>query len=541
MTPQEFVKLFRKHGGVRAVARAVDQPLTNINLVYRKAVHAGLMEYIPMGRKTRMAEKHIITKQRIKAMKAEKLTPKKGAIKRYIVTSAQNNTRIHEPVWNNLVALAKYYDAQLMVSTYLYYRRSPQANMSKNDKGHTNKDVWYDERIEPYRFDKRAELAKGLVFCGELNIIPTAARPLSGLEVYTGRHSMIVPHAKLALESIATVGGRGTKFNYTTGTVTLRNYIQRKEGFKGEFHHSYGGLLVEVDEDGHWWVRQLNADSAGTIYDLDLCVYDGKVTSGHRVEAITFGDVHVEEIDTTIEEATWGEGGVVDILKPKYQFLHDVNSFFARSLHVAKDTFKMFRRYVNETESVAGEVDQVADFLRRAMRKDSQLVIVDSNHHRFVTRWLNEIDARRDPINARYWSELLAKVYGYIEKHGKEPNMLELMLEGYDGFEATFVDGNTSFVICKDNGGGIECSLHGDRGPNGARGNLRSFAKMGRRTNTGHSHVAGIVDGGWSGGTKSKLRLEYNDGPSSWSHSDIVTYPNGKRAILTYYAGKAWA
>jgi hypothetical protein len=30
-----------------------------------------------------------------------------------------------------------------------------------------------------------------------------------------------------------------------------------------------GALLVEVNEDGNWWATQLNADSDGTIRDLE--------------------------------------------------------------------------------------------------------------------------------------------------------------------------------------------------------------------------------------------------------------------------------
>jgi hypothetical protein len=95
-----------------------------------------------------------------------------------------------------------------------------------------------------------------------------------------------------------------------------------------------------------------------------------------------------------------------------------------------------------------------------------------------------------------------------------------------------------SFVICPAHGGGIECGLHGDLGPNGARGNVGWFAKMGRRSNLGHSHVAGIRGGAYQAGTKSKLRLEYNHGPSAWTHSDIITHENGKRQIVTFFNGK---
>jgi hypothetical protein len=46
--------------------------------------------------------------------------PTKGHVKRYILTSAQNNTLVNEPFWNNLLALAEHYDAQIMIGTYSY-------------------------------------------------------------------------------------------------------------------------------------------------------------------------------------------------------------------------------------------------------------------------------------------------------------------------------------------------------------------------------------------------------------------------------------
>jgi hypothetical protein len=68
------------------------------------------------------------------------------------------------------------------------------------------------------------------------------------------------------MKSVASVKSDPTKFNWTTGTVTLRNYIQKKAGQKAEFHHCYGALLVEVDSTGAWGVRQLLADEL-EVYD----------------------------------------------------------------------------------------------------------------------------------------------------------------------------------------------------------------------------------------------------------------------------------
>jgi hypothetical protein len=84
---------------------------------------------------------------------------------------------------------------------------------------------------------------------------------------------------------------------------------------------------------------------------------------------------------------------------------------------------------------------------------------------------------------------------------------------------------------------GIECGMHGHLGPNGARGNPRNLRTVGK-ANTGHTHSAGIVEGVYTAGVLGNLDMEYNKGPSSWSHSSILTYANGKRTIITHRAGK---
>lgn len=101
-----------------------------------------------------------------------------------------------------------------------------------------------------------------------------------------------------------------------------------------------------------------------------------------------------------------------------------------------------------------------------------------------------------------------------------------------------FLHEDDSYVICPDEHGGIECGQHGDLGPNGSRGNIKTFARLGRRTNIGHSHSAGICDGAYQAGTCGELSPDWTHGPSSWSHSHIVTYPNGKRAIITMWNGR---
>lgn len=542
MTPNDIPKLLKKHGGLRAIARAEGVTYDLVHRRYVRALQAGLVEPIRLGSKPHTAKKSLTT-ERVKALK-----PKRARFKRYILTSAQNNTRLHEGTWQNLNALAEFYGATIFVSTFLYARSTKwQRKLDKSKAAVEDGDVWYDPKIIPHINNERTEIAKGLVWCGELNISPTAARPLNRLEVYTGRASMIIPHPRHSMQPIATFDG-DTKLNYTTGTVTLRNYIQRKEGFIAEFYHTYGAVIVEVDDDGHWWVRQLNADSEGTIQDWDVIAKDGEITTGNPIEALQPGDLHVEIMDPVAKEVVFGKGGMVDQLRPKFLFAHDLIDMGRRSHHNKKDPFAGLLAHVKGQESVKAAVGAVRDFLKEIKRDFMTTVVVPSNHDEHLDRWVNENNGLWDPVNATYWSWLANQKAEYIEAMGSKPNLLWLAVTmPHKGnfekdFNVKFLDAGKGFVICDSPHGGIECGMHGDKGGNGARGALKSFANMGRRSNTGHDHVGGIDGGAFKAGTMTPMKIGYNDAaPSSWTQTLIVTYPSGKRTLVTIFKGKARA
>jgi PucR C-terminal helix-turn-helix domain len=464
--------------------------------------------------------------------------PPEGTVKRYILTSAQNNTHVHDKVWDALVALAKHYDAEILVGTYSYNQNAYGRLAVKNGKYKGgDKTLWYDEKVLPFISDERVDLAQGLVWCGEMNILPTAANPLAGLESYSARKSAIFPHAKLAMRSVATMQGEGVKMNYTTGTVTQRNYIQKRDGLIAEHHHVYGGLLVEVNHNGNWWVRQLNADTNGTIQDLDVVVKDGEITTGNHVEAINWGDLHATISEPEVVETSLQ---MLDYLKPKYQFLHDVLEGCAINHHDRDNPHVKFYNWLRGLHRFDEELKRTSTILTAYNRPWAKAVVVDSNHDDpWIQRWLREYDYRKDPPNTEFFLKAQAYLYSKI-KAGKMPrdvNMTEWCLREV-GLEmpAKFLVADESYLICNKK---IECGMHGDAGPNGKRGNPNNLVAMGRKANTGHTHSAGIYNGLYVAGTSTKLRWTYNRGPSSWSHSHIITYPTGKRSIVTIYNG-AW-
>lgn len=478
--------------------------------------------------------------------------PPKGKINRYIITSAQNNTKVFSKVWDSLLAYSKHKSARvntsmLMVVTFTYNKARFGNKAVKLGKGPTAADtapVWYDPIIEKYICDDQVELAPGLILCGEMNILPTAVKPLQGLEVYTGRHSSIFPHVKMHMTSVASGKHEATKFIYTTGTITKRNYVAKKEGLKADFHHVYGGLIVEVNCRGDWFVRQLIATNKGVICDMDLKIDGTAITSKNRVKSIVWGDIHEATLDQEVSKLAWGKGGMINVLRPEYQMMHDIMDFRSRNPHTARKNLihDRFKAWIEGHNSVQEEVKGVANFLKRTSREWCQTVVVDSNHDAFFKEWLRTGDYKNDPVNAIYFLEAQLEVYKSIRDLPNKPhNLLRWAVEreyeesGYvrSYFPSVrFLNEDEGFVLLD-----IEHGIHGHRGANGARGSAFGMARMGRKANRGHEHSAGIFEGVYTSGLSGENDQWYNKGPSSWSPSHIVTYCTGKRAIYTMWNG----
>lgn len=519
----EAAEALRVHGTVIAAARALGIP--EATLANRLKTAGSRTDWKPQGT--------------VAARKARKLDlPKGDKVARYIVTCAQSGTKLHEPTWNALNTLATHYGASLYVSTFSYAHRQEGSAKRGTQGGDAGVD-WYDPRIEPFVADDMVALAPSLIWNGHMNILPTATDPLSGMTNYNGRSSSIFPHAKVAMCSIATMADAAAKLQYTTGSVTQMNYIQKKAGQKAEFDHVYGGLIVEVNSAGNWWVRQLHVDSRGRLFDLDVCVMpDGSVISSENALAIVHGDLHERQLADDMVRFKWGPGGFVETLKPKVQVAHDILDMESRGHHSRRDPHKMFELHVHKRESVLDEVMGVG-WLLSVMAKHSKVIVANSNHDRHLERWLKEADWRLDPVNAEFYVDCQKAYLGAI-RAAKRFDALKWAVEAHCRVAGvSFLAPGESYMVCRDSGGGVELGLHGDVGPAGSRGSIRNLSRIGRKVVIGHSHAAGIYNGAYQAGVSARLDVEYARGaPSAWSHTDCVVYPNGKRALVTWFAGK---
>lgn len=552
LSPRErAIQSFFKYGSCRAAARHLHMSKSTISSHLRKANIDPKQEGFTEKDKVD-SFKPVVDGKIIHTTPLKLDLPKKGKVKRYILSSAQNNTYVHYELVNNIRAFAAKMDAEIKVGRFVYnitkYRQrqgseKPDAEHNNaNESGNDNiADVtaWFDPNIDDWVDDRSLELAPGLVWCGDMQILPTTKSPLSGSDSYQGHNSLIYPHTTIAMESVATGKYEETKFLYTTGTLTQRNYTKTKTGSHGSWNHVYGFLLVEVDSDGDWFVRQVSAkDIDGSFQDFNIAVNKGKCNIG-VVTAMTPGDIHNEKLGNDIKEAVFGEGGMVDTIQPEELHIHDLLDFSRRGHHSKNNHHYRYKLHQLGKECVREEVEDVSNFLNYSRRDWMKTVVIHSNHDDHLSRWLNDNPAAyaTDFVNSLFFLDLQRSLYYAI--HNKDTN--------FHLFEhaCRLCECNEDIVFLRRdpiNGyklHDIECSYHGDKGPNGSRGSKNNLSKNGSKVNIGHSHTAGIKQGAYQAGVMANMDLGYNEGPSSWSRSLILTYGNGKRTIVTM-RGTKW-
>lgn len=465
-----------------------------------------------------------------------------SSTRRWLLTAAQDETPIDEGFWRNLHVYAERIGAEVEVGGFTY-------NKSLFED-HASRTAVFAAAVQPYLVHDNQMLGP-LLFAAKMNTLPTAVRPLSGLTNYGRGAWTVFPHAKVQLDSVPSLPGRHPAMVMTTGACTVPNYIEKKAGLKAEFHHQIGATIVEVDGAGRIFCRHIGATGDGSFQDLDAVVRNGEVSFGNRVEAITWGDIHREQIDPQVALACWGfdtgtetivrEDSLISALRPRHQIFHDLLDFRAQNHHRRGDHIHAKRMLALGAESVDGELAACARFLRATQRDDCRSVVVASNHNDALLRWLRETDPRSDALNLETWCELNLEWHRQI---GADPeghfDLFRYAVGRHDPQlldDVVFVPRNGSYLICQDRGG-IECGMHGDQGPNGARGTVVNLSQVGSRLTVGHGHSAKIFDGVHMVGLCGKLDQRYNEGLSGWSHTQGIAYANSRRTMVTLIDGK---
>lgn len=468
----------------------------------------------------------VIAKDAPKASPVFKRPIAKSA-KLFIVTSAQNATPVHERFWACLSTIAKSRGAELIVIPIRY--KNPTSRWTQSQ---ANEDSWAEE-VTPFLWNTRRKLNESLILLGDIKTQPTASDPLTGFDAISGSSSAILGHTKLQLRCIATPSHSMAKILTTTGACTVENYTDSKTGKMGAFHHTLSAALVELDGPRRFHLRQLHFDKdTNTVTDLDTRYHaSGKVETAPRPLALITGDEHVDFISKDVDRATYGQGGMVEVLNPRHVVHHDTNDNYTVNPHHKGNPFNAIAKELNNRSSVIDENRRACQFVRDRTKGDVVSVVVTSNHDDMLRRWVVSHDWKSDPENAEFYLKLalgMVQQTKLTERGTEYPSPFAMIFpEMVDMTNIRLLRGDESFTLA-----GIELGMHGDRGPNGARGSARNIRRIGVKSVIGHSHTPAIEEGCVQVGTSTNLRLEYNGGPSSWMNAHCLLHADGKRQLI---------
>lgn len=436
--------------------------------------------------------------------------------KYYIITSAQNATPIHKKLWSNIQTYSKKLNANIEVIPIRY--KNPTSNFTELPQ------EWWADELQEYLIANRHSLNKRLTVIADLKTQPTNSSPLSGIEGLTGAESSIIGHPRQHLRYCPVLDVTKPKILFSTGSITEKNYTDSKSGAKGDFHHVYGFLIVEIKNDNTFFIRQVSANNDGSFYDLDYYVNGSKVEKRKdAVLAVVLGDEHVGQEDYECEKAS---KEMLERFKPKNVIVHDIMDGYSISHHHKKDPFILLDKEIKAQDNIKKEIEQVCTFIKTILKYNP--IIVKSNHDIFIDRFILDNDWRKESNKADYL------YYAYLQAKGELPNgILPYEIRQRFGNKVICLTETSSYKL-----NDIEIAIHGHLGANGSRGGANQFKKLNTRLVTGHTHSPLIEDGLYTVGANCKIRQGYNKGLSSQGHSNVLIHKNGKRQQILIFNGE---
>jgi hypothetical protein len=445
--------------------------------------------------------------------------------RRLVITTPVNGQKVHEGFISSLKQYCKSKDALLLLTpaydpiNNLFYEGSIEWHFDSSLKD------------ELYLFNQTS--LNSNVFVSSLRVNAKQINPTTGLgRICQGKGSFIFASPKQSLEFDPVSNVKYPHARMTTGACTIPNYSYTKGNsqrmsFIAEHDHVIGAVIVEIQDDKIYHFRQIQADEKGGFCDLGL-YYLGNKEPKKMIPSLVMGDSHFGEHDETATNA-WNE--MIDLFKIKRVFVHDLfngqsinhheeDNIILRSKHAKYNRLSLKQ----ELEVTGHELDKIGN--RKSV---NEIVIVASNHNDFLGRWLENGKFKYDPINFELGCKLSLEMLS--DKDPIQEGLREFGgIENWDKLK--FLHRDVDYKIC-----GIECGAHGDKGPNGSRGNKINLERAYGKAVIGHSHTPGILRGIFQVGTSSLLRLVYNVGPSSWMHCSCLVYENGQRQLINSING----
>lgn len=373
----------------------------------------------------------------------------------------------------------------------------------------------------------------------QFHVRPYQIDPVQGLNRFAQwEKTQVFASPKQRLKPVAHSTRRHPKFLVTTGAVTNPNYAtaedvsaeRRRLGNIALRDHTFGGLVVEVKNRDVYFMRHVTSDESGSFIDLGNVYRGGEIVDEQRPEALVLGDYHCGRSDREVLKATYR---MIEDLAPKRIVLHDFFDGHSVSHHVDRDfiTQGILQQQDLGHTSLEQELQQCNDELRILSDMTDEVVVVMSNHHEFLWRYLNEGRFMKDKENARFGFKLASYM---AEKDENDPVQFGIRMFGELPANVRFLKRTDDYVV-----EGYQLGAHGDKGVGLGYGSMTSKENDYGASISGHVHKAQTLRRTHTVGTCLPLDMYYMRGqPHDWSNSHAALYANGAVQHLMFNRGE---
>lgn len=476
-------------------------------------------------------DKFIVTEHTVFSyVKLKELADHLQTYKRFVVTTVISDKPVHQGFYKSIIRYCEENNAKLICIPALDVANRKTYNNYKFPVELKNEAfIASDTKLNENLFISSVKLSAkhiqpttGLSRIGQRNGSYIFASPKQFLDfTVNSPDSDDQPHA------IMTTGAL-TEAQYNNG-----RYMSDRTSYIATNDHVIGALVVEIENDKKFHFRQIQADNEGSFCDL------GKMYSPTKTISVSptlvMGDLHAGDHDETVLEVT---KQMIKEIGVKNVFLHDAFSGYSISHYDENSPHKKAKKIIESRSNLYDEIctgAKVFEELLEAMPADGKIFRVKGNHDEWLERYISRAGYVNDVEN-HYFS--LGLAIAYLED--KDP--IEYAFRSLEGDKFIEEETLNRIVWLQRNSSvkvaGIELGQHGDKGLNGSRGSLPSIEKAYGEAVVGHSHTGAIFRGVYRVGTSTKLKLDYNDGPSSWTWTHALVYETGHRQLINIFDGK---
>jgi hypothetical protein len=420
----------------------------------------------------------------------------------------------------------------------------------------------YDKELFPYKKNFVTDMTiNGVLKIIEAHLNPQQINPLTGFANLKGKtnkyifqdldeegrirdvfdknrtSSIIVAHSKQMMDTYPTGMESTPRIIHSTGSLTCPQYIENRMGRIASEAHTLGFVIVEV-HGNTFWIRQVQSDpNTGEFVSMGVRYFPDGKAKRERADTISFGDLHMGAHDEQSLDCAFD---MIRYFKPKHAVWHDIHDAKSYTHHDQKNmvTFLRNPEHFNSLEAEGKMNREILDDIYNVQEEvGCEGHIVDSNHNDHLNRYLEERRFNNDRINYKLAVDLqscflrgLDPLRCLIDSGCEDP--LEVIFKGYKS-KFTWHEKNTDFIRW-----GVQLGQHGHQGTGGSRGSPNQHSMAYTNAIVGHTHKPSIVNGVYTNGTLSLLRLDYNNGPMNWLHAHTILYDKGMREMIVEIKGQ---